>query len=156
MGSMLIEEEAIAKAIEIIDENAFYKEAHRTIYRTIVELFTKNSPADTVTLVEELKRKGELDEIGGVPYITLLTSSIPTAANIEHYARIIKEKSILRHLINNATEIVHDCYESASDVDTLLDKAEKAIFEITSRKVSQSSLLLKDIIKSSIEAIDNL
>jgi replicative DNA helicase len=157
LGSMLIEEEAIAKAIEIIDENAFYREAHRIIYRTITELFGKNSAADIVTLIEELKKKGQLDEVGGAPYITLLTSSIPTAANIEHYAKIVKEKSILRQLINNSTEIVHDCYESTSDTDELLDKAERLIFDIASKKLEQkSSVLLKDIIKDSIETIDNL
>jgi len=156
LGSMLIEEEAIAKAIEIIDESAFYKEAHRIIYRAIVELFSKNSAADIVTLMEELKKKGQLDEVGGPSYITSLTSSIPTAANIEHYAKIVKEKGIVRHLINNATEIVHDCYESTSNADKLLDKAEKSIFEISSKKVAQKSILLKDIIKDSIETIDNL
>jgi len=157
LGSMLIEEEAIAKAIEIIDENAFYKEAHRIIYKTITELFSKNSAVDIVTLIEELKRKGQLDDVGGASYITLLTSSIPTAANIEHYAKIVKEKNILRQLINNSTEIVQDCYESTSNTDELLDKAERLIFDITSKKVEQkSSVLLKDIIKDSIETIDNL
>lgn len=157
LGSMLIEEEAIAKAIEIIDESAFYKEAHRIIYKTIIELFSKNSAADLVTLTEELKKKGQLDDVGGAPYITLLTSSIPTAANIEHYAKIVKEKSILRQLITNATEIVQDCYESANSADQILDKAEQAVFEITSKTVEQrTSVLLKDIIKDSIEIIDNL
>jgi replicative DNA helicase len=157
LGSMLIEEEAIAKAIEIIDEDVFYKEAHRTIYKTIIELFSKNSAVDIVTLVDELKKKGELDGVGGAPYITSLTSSIPTAANIEHYAKIVKEKGILRHLINSATKIVQDCYESAGDTGKLLDEAERLIFEITSKKVERkSSVLLKDIIKDSIETIDSL
>lgn len=157
LGSMLIEEEAIAKAIEIIGENAFYKEAHRMIYRTIVDLFSRNSAVDLVTLTEELKKKGQLDAVGGAPYITLMTSSIPTAANIEHYAKIVKEKSILRQLISNATEIVQGCYESEDSADQLLDKAEQAIFEITSKKLEQkSSASLKDIIKDSIEIIDSL
>lgn len=157
LGSMLIEEEAIAKAIETIDESAFYKEAHHIIYKAIVGLFSKNSVVDIVTLTEELKKKGQLEDVGGAPYITSLTSSIPTAANIEHYAKIVKEKSILRQLINNATEIVQDCYESTTDPDKLLDKAERVIFEITSKKIEQkSSILLKDIIKDSIETIDNL
>jgi replicative DNA helicase len=157
LGSMLIEEEAIGKAIEIIDESAFYREAHRLVYKAVIEMFSKNSAVDIVTLTEELKKRGQLDEVGGVSYITSLASAIPTAANIEHYARIVKEKSILRYLINNATEIVQDCYESTSDVDGLLDKAEKSIFEITSRKIKQkSSILLKDIIKDSIETIDGL
>lgn len=157
LGSMLIEEEAIGKAIEIIDENSFYKEAHRIIYKTIIELFSRNSAVDLVTLIEELKKKGQLDEVGGAPYITSLTSSIPTAANIEHYAKIVKEKSIIRQLITHATEIVQDCYESTSAADKILDKAERLVFEITSKKIEQrSSVLLKDIIKDSIETIDNL
>jgi len=156
LGSMLIEEEAIAKAIEIIDENAFYRETHRIIYKTIIELFSKNSAVDIVTLIEELRKRGQLDEVGGAPYITSLTASIPTAANIEHYARIVKEKGILRQLINNATEIVQECYESTNDADELLDKAERAIFEITSKKIEKESILIKDIIKDSIETIDNL
>jgi replicative DNA helicase len=156
LGSMLIEEEAIAKAIEIIDENAFYKEANRIIYKTIIELFSRNSAVDLVTLIEELKKKGQLDEVGGAPYLTSLTSSIPTAANIGYYANIAKEKSILRQLINNATGIVQDCYESTSDADELLDKAERLIFEISSKKITQKTVLLKDLIKDSIETIDNL
>jgi replicative DNA helicase len=156
LGSMLIEEEAIARAIEIIDENSFYKEAHRIIYSSIIELFNKNSAVDLVTLIEELKKKGQLEDVGGVSYLTSLTTSIPTAANVVHYARIVKEKNILRSLINNATSIVRNCYESASDVDKLLDEAERLIFEISSKKVEQKSVLLKDIIKSSIETIDSL
>lgn len=157
LGSMLIEEQAVAKAIEIIDESVFYKEVHRTIFKTITELFSKNSVVDMVTIIEELRKKGELEGIGGAPYITNLTSSIPTAANIEHYARIVKEKSILRQLINNATEIVQECYESSSDADKILDRAEMLVFEITSKNIEQkSSILLKDIIKDSIEIIDNL
>ncbi|MBN1872254.1 MAG: replicative DNA helicase [Candidatus Omnitrophica bacterium] len=153
---MLIEEEAIAKAIELIDANVFYKEAHRIIYRTITDLFGKNAAVDIVTIIEELRKKDKLEEVGGAHYVTSLTSSIPTAANIEHYAKIIKEKSTLRQLINNATEVVHDCYESTSDADKILDKAERLIFDITSKQVAQKSVLLKDVIKDSIETIDNL
>jgi len=157
LGSMLIEEPAIAKAIEIMNENVFYKEAHCTIFKTISGLFSRNSAVDTVTIIEELRKKGQLDEVGGASYIAGLTSSIPTAANIEYYAKIVKEKSIIRQLINNATEIVQDCYESTSDADTILDKAESRIFEISAKKLEQkASIHLKDIIKDSIEVIDNL
>ena len=156
LGSMLISEEAVAKAIEIIDENAFYKEAHRIVYKTIIELFSGNAVVDLITLTEQLKKKGQLDEVGGAPYITSLTSAIPTAANIEHYAKIIKEKMIIRQLINSATEIVHDCYESASPADKILDNAERLVFEVTSKKIERKWVSLKDIIKDSIETIDNL
>ncbi len=156
LGSMLIEEAAIAGAIELIDEESFYKEAHRIIYRTIIDLFNRNSVVDLITVTEELKKRNELDPAGGAAYITSLTASIPTAANLEYYAKIVKEKSILRNLINNATEIVQDCYESASDADSILDKAERLIFDVTSKKIEQKTVLLKDIIKDSIETIDNL
>ncbi|MEA3305432.1 MAG: replicative DNA helicase [Candidatus Omnitrophota bacterium] len=156
LGSMLIEEEAIAKTIEIINEKSFYKESHRIIYSAIIELFSKNSAVDLVTLIEALKKKGQLENADGISYLTSLTTSIPTAANVVYYARIVREKSALRALINNATEIVQNCYEPANDVDKLLDKAERLIFEITSKKAGQKSVLLKDIIKSSIETIDNL
>ena len=156
LGSMLIEEAAIGKAIELINEDAFYKEAHRIIYKTITELFSKNSAIDLITIVEQLRKNGELDEAGGASYLTSLTASIPTAANVEYYAKIVKEKGILRSLINNATEIVQDCYETTSDVDSLLDKAERLIFDVSSKKIEQKTVLLKDIIKNSIETIDNL
>ncbi len=157
LGSMLIEEQAIAKAIELIDEEVFYREAHRMIFKTIAGLFNRNSVVDTVTIIDELRKNAQLDEVGGATYITGLTSSIPTAANIEYYAKIVKEKSIIRQLINKATEIVQDCYESASGADAILDKAESRIFEISAKKLDQkSSIHLKDIIKDSIEVIDNL
>ncbi len=156
LGSMLIEETAITKAIELIDAGAFYKESHRIIYKAMLDLFSRNSAIDLITLIEELKKRGELDNSGGAAYLTSLTASIPTAANIEYYAKIVKEKSILRSLINNATEIVQDCYEATSDVDSLLDKAERLIFDVSSKKIEHKTVLLKDIIKDSIETIDNL
>ncbi len=156
LGSMLIEEAAIGRAIEVIDENSFYKEAHRIIYKTISDMFGRNSAIDLITIIEELKKRGELEDAGGAAYLTSLTAAVPTAANVEHYAKIVKEKSILRNLINSATEIVQDCYESSGDADSLLDKAERLIFEVSSKKVEQKIILLKDIIKDSIETIDNL
>jgi len=156
LGSMLIEEEAIAKAIELIDETAFYREAHRIIYRTVTGLFGKGAAVDIVTLTEALRKSNELEDVGGASYITGLTASVPTAANIEYHARIIKEKSVLRQLINSATQIVGECYDSPSAADNILDNAERLIFEITSKQVEQKSVLLKDVIKDSIETIDTL
>jgi len=156
LGSMLIEEEAIAIAIEIIDATYFYKEAHRKIYQSVVSIFDSNKPVDLVTLIDDLKKKGELEEVGGPVYITSLTTVVPTAANIRHYAKIVKEKSLLRSLITTATQIVADGYESEEDVDKLVDKAERLIFEITSRKIDKDLIPLKEIIKDSIETIDIL
>lgn len=156
LGSMLIEEEAILLALELIDEGCFYKEAHSRIFSAIVNLFNSQRNVDLITISDELKRKNLLDAIGGMSYLTSLTETVPTAANVQHYARIVKEKSVLRLLINNSTQIVSECFDSKGDVDDLLDRAEKLIFEISDRRIEGSYIPLKEIIKDSIETIDNL
>lgn len=156
LGSMLLEEDAIAVAIEIIDESYFYKESHKKIFAALVSLFDSNRAADLVTLVDELKKRSQLDEVGGPAYITSLANVVPTAANIRHYAKIVKEKAVLRNLINTATQIVTESYDAQQDTDHLIDKAERMIFEITSRKIETRLVPLKEIIKDSIETIDNL
>ncbi|MDD5006199.1 MAG: replicative DNA helicase [Candidatus Omnitrophica bacterium] len=156
LGSMLIEEEAINYAIEMIDESCFYKNIHKKIFSSMVNLFNKNKVVDLITLTEELTKNGDLAEIGGVSYLTMLTNAVPTAANVQHYARIVKEKSILRSLINNATQIVADSYEAEANVDEVLDKAERTIFKIADSRIEGNLISLKDIIKDSIETIDKL
>ena len=156
LGSMLLDKEAVGRAIEFLDPYSFYKEAHSKLYSTIVRLYDRGKPIDMVTLIEELKKENVLDEVGGAAYITSIVSSIPTAANIEHYAKIVKEKAILRNLISTATQIVSESYDNASGVDELLDKSERMIFDITAKKIDTKVSLMKDIIKNSIETIDNL
>ena len=156
LGSMLLDKEAIGQAIELLDRGFFYKEAHKKIYSTIIDLYDRNKAVDIVTLSEELKSGGALDEIGGPAYITSIVSAIPTSANIEYYARIVREKAVLRNLISTATQIVSESYDNASTVDELLDKAERMIFDITTNKVEAKFSSIKDVIKSSIETIDNL
>jgi replicative DNA helicase len=156
LGSMLIEEEAIPMAMEVVDVDCFYKEANRTIFSAILDLYNSQKSVDFITLSEELKRKNTLDTIGGVAYLTSLTEAVPTAANVQHYARIIKEKSVLRFLINNATQIVSESYETKGNVEELLDRAEKLIFEISDHKAKGGYVILKEIIKDSIETIDRL
>ena len=156
LGSMLLDKDAIDHAIELLDETSFYKTAHAKIYSTIVKLYDKNKTVDIVTLIEELRNSAALDEVGGPAYIASITSSIPTSANIEHYAKIVREKAILRNLISTATQIVSESYDVTSTVDALLDKAERMIFDITANKVETKFSSIKDIIKSSIETIDNL
>jgi len=154
LGSTLIEEEAIGQAVEIVNPSLFYKDAHKKIFQAITDLYTLNKPVDLVTLTEELKKRGSLDEVGGVAYLTELTVTVPTAANVQHYARIVKEKAILRNLINTATHIVTQSYDGQQDAGTLLDKAEKMIFDIAGSQLQGVSVALKDIIKDSIETIE--
>jgi len=156
LGSMLLDEEAIGIAIEIIQVEHFYKQAHREIFSAIVSLYDSNQAVDLVTLTEKLQKLGKLETIGGSTYLTDLVDSVPTAANVRHYATIVKEKYILRSLINVSTQIITQSYQSKISVDDILDKAEQSIFKITSGKVESESIAMKDIIQDSIETIDNL
>jgi len=156
LGSMLIDEEAISVAVELLTKDYFYKDTHKKIFEAISDLYSANKPVDLITLTDELKRNGALDEVGGASFLTLLVNSVPTAANITHYANIVKEKSILRILISNATRIVTMCYESDGNVDEVVDSAERFIFEVSDRRPQSTYLHLKEIIKDSIETIDRL
>lgn len=154
LGSMLIEDEAIGQAVEMLKSPFFYKDAHQRIFQAIVDLYGASKPVDLVTLTEELKRRSELDNIGGAAYLTELTSAVPTAANVQHYARIVKEKAILRNLINTGTQIVSQSYDGQQDASSLLDKAEKMIFDIAGSQLQGLAVSIKDIIKDSIETIE--
>ncbi|MFQ5952315.1 MAG: replicative DNA helicase, partial [Candidatus Omnitrophota bacterium] len=157
LGSMLLDREAIAWAIELLEESAFYSEANRKIFQAVVKLYDENKAVDIVTLIDELKKRDILDEVGGPAYVTELANSIPTSANVEHYAKIVREKCLLRNLINTATQIVSESFEPSSEVEELLDKAEKLIFDITSDKKREIHVLaMKDVVKESIETIDKL
>lgn len=156
LGSMMIDDNAIAYAIDLLDEVSFYKDAHKRIYQAILNLYNTNKAVDLITVSDELKRMNQLDEVGGVSFLTELVNSVPTAANISHYARIVKEKYLLRSLINNATQIVSLGYEFEGNVDEVLDKAERLIFQISEDKKETTTLALKEIIKDSIETIDRL
>ncbi|MBN3038294.1 MAG: replicative DNA helicase [Candidatus Omnitrophica bacterium] len=154
LGSMLIEDDALGEAVEIVKPSYFYKDAHRKIFEAISDLYSANRAVDLVTLAEELKRRGELDDVGGAAYLTELTAAVPTAANVQHYAKIVKEKAILRNLINTATHIVEQSYSGQQDANVLLDQAEKQIFDIAGTQMQGMSVSIKEIIKDSIETIE--
>ena len=156
LGSMLLDEDAISIACELLDKSSFYKDTHQKIFAAIADLYNANKAVDLITLTDELKREGILDEVGGVSFLTALANSVPTAANISHYVSIVKEKSILRTLINNATRVVSLCYESEGNVDEVVDTAERFIFEVSDRKSQGTYLHLKEIVKDSIETIDRI
>ncbi len=156
LGSMLLEEEAMVHAAELLEDGVFYKDAHRQIFSALLALYKVGTPVDLLTLTDELKRRGLLESVGGASYLAGLTSVVPTAANAEHYCRIVKQKAILRDLIRATTHIAGECYEGATEPDVLLDKAEALIFDIASKKLKRDAIAMKDIIKSSIEMIDLL
>ena len=154
LGAMLIDEYAVGMAAEHLQSNCFYKETHRKIFEAILSLFGVNKAVDLITLTDELKRNTTLQEIGGVGYLTSLVNSVPTTANINHYINIVREKSILRTLINNANKVIALCYESEGDIERVVDDAEKLIFEVSDNRPRTGFLHLKEIIKDSIETID--
>ena len=156
LGSMLLDEEALSVASERLEPSAFYNEAHTTIYSAILDLYAANKAVDLITLTNELKKTNVLETVGGAGYLTGLVNAVPTAANVQHYVSIVKEKSILRTLINNATRIISMCYSSDGHIDAVVDTAERFIFEVSDRKHAGTYRILKDVIKDSIEKIDKL
>jgi len=156
LGAMLLDENAISSAVESLEADSFYNDSHRKIFSAILNLYQVNKAVDLITLADELKKTGELDSVGGVSSLTALANAVPTAANAGHYINIVKEKKILRALITNATRIVSMCYESDGNVNTVVDDAEKFIFEVSDRRVKGTYLHLKEIVKDSIESIDLL
>lgn len=156
LGSLLIDEEAVSVALESITKDTFYKENHKKIFAVAAELYNANKAIDLITVSDELRRMGILEQVGGVSYLTELVNCVPSAANIKHYVDIVKEKHILRTLINNSTKIISLCYEGDGDIDTIVDTAEKLVFEVSDSKPRQSYLHLKEVIKETIETIDRL
>jgi replicative DNA helicase len=156
LGSMLIDEEAIGLAVEILDEVWFYEDSHRKIYKAIVDLYNFHKKVDLITISDKLKGDGSLESIGGVTYLSMIIDSVPTSANVEHYSHIVKEKGILRKLIQNSTQIISQSYDSEGNVDEVVDTAERLIFEIADLKQRQQSVHIKDLVKQSIETIDRL
>ena len=135
---MMLERDAIPKTIEILQRGSFYTERHNLIYDAILCLFERSNPVDMITLGDELKRRGTLDQVGGAYYLTELTSTVATAGNVEYHARILAEKSLLRKLIETMTTVVGRAYDPTADAFELLDEAESDIFiDVTVRHLDR-------------------
>jgi replicative DNA helicase len=156
LGSMLIDNESIHKIVEVLPSDGFYREAHRKIFNAIIDLYQRNEPADLVTVTTQLSSKGELDEIGGASYLSSLVDNIPTSANASAYAKIVREKSLRRMLIEGATEIVERGYQEEGNVEEFVDQAEKIILEVAQRRIRQGFASVRDIVKDSFKAIEQL
>jgi len=156
LGGVLLDNEALNRVLEVMKEGDFYRESHRKIFSAILDLYEKSEPVDLITLTEALQKREALEAVGGVEYLNSLVNSVPTAANISYYAKIVKEKAILRKLINRSTDIISQVYGVSGDVDDFLDQAERSIFEISEDRVRPSFYPLKDIIKASFKTIERL
>ncbi|MFH1080164.1 MAG: replicative DNA helicase [Pseudomonadota bacterium] len=156
LGGILLDNQALHSVLEILEHRDFYSESHRKIFAAIVDLSERNEPSDLITLSNILKDKKQLDQVGGMAYLASLVDNVPSAANVAHYAKIVKEKAILRRLIGTATEILTKSYDTGADVDDVLDEAEHAIFEISENKIRPAFYPIKSIIKDSFKTIEKL
>jgi len=156
LGGILLDNQGLNPVLEVITSRDFYSEAHRRIFEAMINLSDRGEPVDLITLSSILKDRTQLDKAGGAAYLAGLVDNVPSAANIAHYAKIVKEKAILRGLINTATEILGKTYAPGADVDTVLDEAEQAIFEISEKKIRPAFFPIKDIVKDSFRTIEDL
>jgi replicative DNA helicase len=156
LGAILIQNEAFNHAAELIDSADFFRDAHRRIFEKMVTLSERGDAIDFVTLKEELSRGGDLDEVGGPAYIASLADGVPRSANVEYYAKIVKEKSTLRSLIHSANKILADAYEAEEEPDLLLDEAERSIFAIAEDRIRAGFTPLRDLVQGSFAAIERL
>lgn len=156
IGSMIIDKGAIAKVAEKLTEDDFYRDGHKVIYKTIIEMFKSDMAVDLVTLLEYLKSTDQLEKAGGVTYITEVSSSVPSTANLSSYIKIVDEKSTLRKLIKSATNIIEDSYNKQGEVEDVLDKAQKKIFDISEKRSSSDFEPLKDVLERGFLEIERL
>ncbi len=156
LGAVLINNEAFNQAAEVIDAGDFFRDAHRRIFEKMVGLTDRSEPVDLVTLKDELARSGDLDDVGGPAYIASLTDGVPRSANVEHYARIVKEKSTLRRLIQSATEVLGRAYDAEEDADNLLDEAERSIFQIAEHRLRRGFVPLRDLVGPGYQLLEKL
>ena len=156
LGACFGSGDAFARALEIIELDDFYKTSHRKIFSAMQFLFEANEPIDILTIADRLRKSDGLDDAGGMDYLDFLEGLVPTSAAISHHSKIIREKKVLRDLIETATEIVASSYEDSDDADEILDKAERSIFEISEKRTKRSFYSIKEIVKSSFDSIEKL
>lgn len=156
LGSMLIERDAIVRVVDILQPESFYREVHKKIYEAIASLFEQSEAVDVVTLAEELRRRGHLDVVGGVSYLTSLANMVPTTANIEHYSRIVEEKAVLRRVIAVSSEIARQAFEYQRDAEEVLDRAETLIFGIVQSRRLRGYVPLRRILDDAWARLESL
>lgn len=156
LGGILQDNAALAKAMELITEADFYRPAHQKLFAGMLTLTERGDVIDAITLTDHLKVRGELESIGGAAYLAELGQAIPTAANIKHHCRLVRDKARLRSLLETSTEMITRGYEEDSPVDDLLDQAERSILGLMEGKTTKSFARMREVIKESHEHIDEL
>lgn len=156
LGAVLVNKDAMDKVAEIIDDQDFYRHDHQIIYRAVLRLYEKRSPIDLVTLTNELDNLKQLDEVGGAAYLANLVNTVPTSLHVDHYAEIVKQKAVLRRILEAGQKITSLGYEEDKEVDEVLDEAEKALFNVSNQQSNDSFMPISDVLASSFDRIDRL
>jgi len=156
LGSLLIDPDAILKVASFLRAEDFYREKHGWIYQAALDLHERREPVDFVTLCDELRRREQLSEVGGAAYITALINAVPTAAHVEHYARIVERTAVLRRLISAAGRIAALAYEGGENADEVVDQAEQLIFGVSERRIRRELVPIKQVMKEVIDRIEYL
>src|SRR5215468_6193364 len=154
LGGMLLSKDAISDVIEVIRPPDHYRPAHQLVHEAILDLYARGEPADAITVANELTRRGELGRIGGAPYLHTLIASVPTAANAGYYARIVRERAILRRLVEAGTRIVQFGYAGDGDADDLVDRAQAEVYAVTDRRIAEDYHPLSEIMPAALEEIE--
>ncbi|MEV2353118.1 replicative DNA helicase [Paenibacillus larvae] len=156
LGAILLDSDALVTAMERVSSDDFYRGSHQRIFEAMIELAQEDEPVDLITLTARLQNKQELEEAGGVTYLSELANAVPTAANVDYYAQIVEEKSMLRRLIRTATQIVSNGYASSEDVGLMLNDAEQRILEISQRRSSSGFVSIRDVLMEVFERVEFL
>ncbi len=156
LGSIMLRPEALSEIMDIIKPEAFYMDRHKTIFSTMSDLFSKSDPIDLLTISSKLKENSRLDQIGGMSYLTEIVNAVPSSANAEHYAEIVQKKYTMRRLIEAAEHIVSLGYQEEHDIEEILDKAEKKIYEVTNTSTSNKYIEMKDALGEAWDRLELL
>ena len=156
LGTVLIQDKALLKVIDLLQPGDFYRDAHKTIYAAMMALFDKHEPHDLITVTGLLSDQNKLEDVGGAAYLASLTDIIPFTGTLVHHARIFRKKSILRRLIQTSTEVAARCYDAQDDIDTLVDEAEKTIFEIAHSKKGEGFQPMSSVVPKAFDRINRL
>jgi len=157
LGGMLIDRDAVARAVEFVNDSMFYREGHRRLFRSMTRLFERSDVIDVITVADDLKKTEELESVGGLEYIAELVDAVPTAANIEYHARIVRDKALLRRLIDASQRIIRDVYDQGErEVEEVLDEAESRIFQVAQSHSREGFVWIKEILWPTFEHIEKL
>jgi replicative DNA helicase len=154
LGGMMLSKDAIADVVEVLRGHDFYRPAHELIYEAILDLYGRGEPADAVTVAAVLQKQGDLGRIGGAPYLHTLVSSVPSAANAGYYANIVRERAILRRLVEAGTRITQMGYSGDGEADDIVDRAQAEVYAVTERRASEDYVPLGEIMEGALDEIE--